>query len=67
MREEHQNQGDAERSSEAELTRRRLLRMAAYVAPVVLTFGMPRSGGANAVQSPCCTRPPSHSCRWSFW
>jgi hypothetical protein len=53
--------------SRAEISRRRLLRMSAYAAPLMLTFGMPKPG--QACQSPCTNtwqRPRRRRCWW-FW
>ena len=54
--------------SRAEISRRRLLRMSAYAAPLMLTFGMPKPGQA-CIQSPwgnTWQRPRRRRCWW-FW
>jgi len=52
----------------AELSRRRLLRMTAYVAPFVLTFGTPRSSDACGQLSPCtCNWPKPKWPRRCWW
>jgi len=53
-----QGEAGCEKPDGADAARRRLLRIAAYAAPFVLTFGLPESSRAAAAT--LCPRP---SCR----
>ncbi len=53
----------ADGSSGFDAGRRRLLRLGIYLAPTVMSFGLPAQGWAQAAPSPCATNCATTSCK----